>query len=243
MELKLIRNGTKKVANKRRTKRRKNTTPSTTAKAANGAKRRNGTTRAGATSWAKRNGLVLRKAENGKRKKTHRRKHRNGSGTIRKVNNGVLGNSKETVMAVVSLLAGLGITKVESSILTPLAARALNMLGLGQFAQPLVEAGCAVSINRWAADALKKGSGKYVMYGGLAMALMDVLQSFLPQTSAYNPFASVNTAPIVLNQPSVVVPNAVAAGAGAPAAVGSIIRPRVGTGYARPMIIRQRQVY
>jgi hypothetical protein len=242
MELKLIRNG-KTVANKERPKgRSKNgaNANTVTAKAANGTRRRNGVTRAGVDAFAKRNGLVVRKARAVANRKHKKRGRRNGTVRIQKVNNGVFGNSKETVISVISLLAGLGITKIESSILTPLAARGLNMIGLGQFAQPLVEMGCAVTINRWAAENIKKGTGKFVMYGGLAMALMDVIQSFLPQTSAYNPFASVNMQPLVLNQPSVIVPSALAAQPAQAATTGTMMRPRVGMNYMRPAF---RQVY
>lgn len=202
--LKLIQNGIKKTANKRRKKSRKRNGTATTAvaKKAN-PRKRNGTTKVGAAAFAKRNGLKLvKKAANG-HKRHKRSKKRNGSPSMRRVNNGVFGNSKETVTSVVSLLVGLGATKVESSILTPMASQLLNNLGVGFLAKPLIEAGAAITVNKWAAEAIKRGSGKYVMIGGLAMALMSLVEQFLPQTSAYNPFASANLTPIVINQPQI----------------------------------------
>jgi hypothetical protein len=196
-QLKLIQNGIRKTANRKR--RRKNPTTRTTVarKAANPRKRRR----------RSRNGIaaaapVVRRVTNGRRRRHTKRRSRNGV-TMRRVNNGLFGNSKETVTSVVSLLVGLGATKVESSILTPIASNLLGNLGMGYLAKPLIEAGAAVTVNKWAAEAIKKGSGKYVMIGGLAMALMSLLEQFLPSTSAYNPFASSNGSPIVLNQPQI----------------------------------------
>ena len=235
--LKLIKNGVKRVANKkRRTKRRRRNPATTVAAKKNPAKRRN-VSSASVKSFAKRNGLKLVKANGARRapvaNKRHKRRRRNGA--IMSRSNGLFGNSKETVVSVVSLLAGLGVTKVESALLSPLAGQALGMLGLQNFAKPIVEAGAAVTVNKWAAEAIKKGSGKYVMYGGLAMALMSLVEQFIPQTSAYNPFATGNNNPLVLNQPVVVDPRALAAAASAN--TGTMGRPltgyRRGTGYRR----------
>jgi hypothetical protein len=226
--LKLVQNGRKRKTTR---KRRRNTTAVTKTVANKRRRKRNGASSASVKSFATRNGLKLvkRTAANG-RKRHKRRSKRNG--TIMQRSNGLLGNSKETIISVASLLIGLGVTKVESSILTPMAQNLLGNLGLGNFAKPLIEAGLAVTVNKWAAEAVKKGSGKYVMYGGLAMALMDVVEAFLPQTSAYNPFASANNTPVVINQPNIVNPNALRAGQ---ATTGTLIRPRVPMGYKRPM--------
>lgn len=215
-EIKLIRNGVKKAVNRRR--RRKNVTrrANPIAKVANKRKRRR---RNGVTAVMKRSNGV--KAVANRRRRHHKR--RNGAVISRQ--NGLLGNSRETITSVAALLIGLGVTKVESSILTPIAANALGMVGFGSFAKPAVEAAVAVTVNKWAADAIKKGSGKFVMYGGLAMALMSVLEQFLPSTSAYNPFASTNTSPVVLNQPVIAAPNALGAASNAPNLGGIFPRP------------------
>lgn len=209
-ELKLIKNGAKP--------KRRNGKTIATKKVSNG-KRKSGrrTKRNGvlATTKTKRNGARVTRTKR--------------NGTIRKVSNGFFGDSKETVTSVISLLAGLGVTKVESAMLSPVAAQALGMIGLQNFARPLVEAGAAVTVNRWAAEAIKKGSGKFVMYGGLAMALMSLVEQFVPQTSTYNPFASSNVTPIVLNQPQIVDAKALASGGKL-----SSVRPRVGVNYRRP---------
>lgn len=190
--MKLIKNGTRRaVANPR--KRRKSTKR----------RRRNPATPAVAvrTASVRRNPApVARKVANPrKRRKTVRRRRRNG---VLSKKNGLFGDSRETVRSVVSLLAGLAITRVESGILTPTVARPLAMVGLQNFAQPITEAALAVTINKWAATQLSgRDSGKFVMIGGLAMAAMSAIQQLLPQTSAYNPFASANTSPVVVNQP------------------------------------------
>lgn len=236
MELKLVRNGTKKVANKRR---RRNTATTVKKVANKRRKRRNGTSLLQAKSAAKKNGMKLVAMKRVSNKRRHHRKHKR-NGTIRKVNNGMFGNSKETIVSVVSLLAGLGVTKVESAILTPIAQQALSILGLQNFARPIIEGGMALTVNKWAADAIKKGSGKFVMYGGLAMALMSLAEQFLPSLSTYNPFSSSNGMPLVLSSGNTAVVDAKTAAALAAASgarLSGLMRPRMGTKYTRPRVI------
>lgn len=231
--LKLIKNGVNM--------RKRNGSSKTVAKKANPSKRRNPVTKASATAFAKRNGLKLvksapSKVANGRKRKRYSAKRRNGIvKAIPKRSNGILGNSKETVVSVSSLLAGLVVTKVESAMLAPVLAQPLGMFGLQNFAKPIVEAGFAVTVNRIAADAIKKGSGKFVMYGGLAMAGMSLIENLIPQVASYNPFSRGMTTPIVLNQPSIVDANALRAAQGG-AALGTAMRPRVGMNYRRPAV-------
>ena len=257
-KLKLIENGVKKVANKKKRSRRRNTTVTATTKVVANKKRRrrNPLTEASVKSYAAKNGLkVVKKTSNGtikkvsNKKRGKRRHRRNGVAGMFSKQNGVFGNTKETVGAVISLLAGLSVTRIESSVAAPLLARLLNPLGLGNFAKPAAEAGLSVTINKWAADAIGRKTrtpqaGKFVMIGGLAMAGMSLIELLLPQTSAYNPFASVNVMPISLGagqqQAAVSAPAlaALAASKGvSPATMGSMIRMRQGTGYRRPRIV------
>lgn len=238
--LKMIKNGVRKST------ARRNATPK---KVVNGrAKRRNPLTKARVTSFAKQNGLKLvsskptKKAANGRKRYGRKSARRNGvtastsRGGFLSKRNGLLGDSRETAVSVGSLLAGLAITKVESAMLTPLAAQFLGTVGLQNFAKAIVEAGAAVTVNRWAAESINRGSGKFVMYGGLAMAVMSLVESFIPQASSYNPFARANMTPIVLNQPNIVDANALQAAANSNT-LGTSLRPRVGTNYRRPSFV------
>jgi len=242
--LKLIRNGTRKVANKRR--RRRNTATAVARKpVANKRRRRNSVSSASVKSFAERNGMKLVRKNSGIKKvankrKHHRRHRRNGVS----VRNGLLGNSRETVTSVVALLVGTVATKIEGGIATPIVSGLLNPLGFGQYAPALTQIALSLTVNKWAGDAIGKqfrapNAGKFVMLGGLAMGAMSLIEQFLPQASAYNPFASVNTMPIATPQTGIVNGNVAAALAAAngvsPATMGSLIRmnPRIGTGYNR----------
>lgn len=209
--IKLLRNGVKKVSNRRRRKTTKRRNP--IAKVAN--KRRRRRNPSTATS------PVLKRSNGVKRVSNRRRRHsKRRNGAVIRRSNGFFGNSKEQVVSVVSLLAGLVATKVEGQIAAPIAANLLGMVGLSNYSEAVVQAAAAVTVNKWAADAIKRGSGKYVMLGGLAMAVMSAVEQMFPQLSTYNPFASVMTTPLVLNQPIIAQPNALKAAAGVPAMAG-----------------------
>lgn len=244
-----MKNGRAKVANKKRRAKRRNT--ATVAKVANRKRRRrNSVSSASVKSYASRNGMKLvsnrkRRRRNGvKLVANKKRRGRRRNGVISRANGLFSGAkrafNKNTATVVISLLAGLGITKIESALLSPIAAQFLAYVGLQNYAKPIVEAGLAVTVNRMAADAIKRGSGEYVMYGGLTIAAMDLLMLFIPSASAYNPFSVGNQLPLILNQPSLVSPAAVAAlnaaTGGRGAKTGAILRPRAGNGYARPRV-------
>jgi hypothetical protein len=141
----------------------------------------------------------------------------------------LLGNSKETIYSVGSLLFGLGAVKVEAPLVMPLVSQFLTPLGFGQYARPLTEAGLAV-LNSWVAGMVAKKikvpqAPKMVLIGGLAMAAMDLIVTFLPTANAYNPFAVANVAPVL------------PAGTAAAAMSGFMpMRPRVGANYRRAVI-------
>lgn len=267
-KLKLIENGLKKTANKKRRGRRRNTATvskrsntatKTVAKVANRKhrRRRNTISSASVKAYAKRNSLKLVKKSNssGSLKKVSNRKHhrrgrrRNTATSMFSSRNGLLGNSTETAKSVVSLLVGLGATKLESGIATPLVAQFLTPVGFGRFSKPVTEFVLAITVNKWAGDAIGRRvkapqAGKFAMIGGLAMSAMSVLELLLPQTSAYNPFATINTNPISLgaSQQGIVNGNVIAALAAnqgvSPASMGSLMRMRQGTGYSRPALVR-----
>lgn len=225
--LKLVSNGarrtaTKRVTNpKRRTKAKakRNPTTATTAKVAR---------------VTRRNPTTLKAVSN--RRKTTKRRRRNGA-KLSLRSNGLLGNTKATSKAVGSLLAGLVITRVEGSILSPVAARILAQLGLSSYADALVQAGLAVTVNRWAAKQFVGQEGaNMVMIGGLAMAVMSLIQNFLPQTSVYNPFASSNVVPVVLPTNQVSAQDAARIAAGVAAANAA----KVGAIARRPSIVAPR---
>lgn len=209
--IKLLRNGVKKVSNRRRRKTTKRRNP--IAKVANKRRRRRRRNPSTATS-------PVLKRSNGVKHVSNRRHSKRRNGAVIRRSNGFFGNSKEQVVSVVSLLAGLVATKVEGQIAAPIAANLLGMVGLSNYSEAVVQAAAAVTVNKWAADAIKRGSGKYVMLGGLAMAVMSAVEQMFPQLSTYNPFASVMTTPLVLNQPIIAQPNALKAAAGVPAMAG-----------------------
>lgn len=201
--LKLIQNGTT-VANGRRRKRRstrrkRNTTATTSAKnpvavqtVENARRRRR----------RRRNpGMTLVANAPRRRRRTTRRRRRNG--VLAK--NGFFGDTRETTRSVIALLVGLGATKVQSGILSPQVARLLAPVGLQDYAVPITEVVMAVGVNKWVAERVgTRADGKFVMIGGLAMAAMHLLERLLPGTSVYNPFASANVTPVVMNQPNVI---------------------------------------
>lgn len=242
-----MKNGRAKVANK--TRRRRRNTTATTLKVANRKRRsrRNPLTSASVTSYAAKNGMKL--VSNKKRRRNgaiklvankRRRHHKRRNGIMQKANGlfGKVGLHKGTAVAVLGLLAGLGITKIESAMFSPIVAQLLSFVGLQNYATPLVQGVSAVTINKWAADAVKKGSGEYVMYGGLAMAAMSLAEIFIPSLSAYNPFAGANVTPVVFNQPQIVASGAAAALAAAQGAkMGNVrFRPVTPTMYRTPRV-------
>lgn len=221
--IKILRNGVKKVANKRRRKARRNTATKTT---------RNTTatkTVANKRRRRRRNGATLSAApvKTVANRKHHRRRRRNG---ITRSRNGLLGNTTGTVKTVASLLFGLVAVKVEAPIAMPLVSQFLTPLGFGNYVRPITEAGLAV-LNGWVAGMVGKKlkapeAGKMALIGGLTMAAMDLVIAFLPSASAYNPFAIANGSPVLLTPVQ----------SSAAAAMSGGLRPRVGTGYMRPIL-------
>lgn len=226
--IKRMQNGVRKTANKRRTKRRNTTATTAVAKRSNS--RRNGTTKAGAVSYAKKNGLKLvsvtrnsaktvRTVANKRRRKSSRR---NG-GFMSKTANGIFGSGKSTGQAVLATLGGLAGAKIGGQFATPLVARGLAMIGLQNYASPITIALLSVfAIKPLATKVAGPGAGNAAMVGGLSMAAMAIITQFLPSTSSFNPFASVNSSPLVLATPAAQTAQAViTAGAQAGAIAGA----------------------
>ncbi len=227
--IKRMQNGVRKTANKRRRPRRNTTATTTVAKRSNSRPRRNGTTKAGALSYAKKNGLVLRKAgsvrsaANGVKAVANRRrrKHsRRNGGFVSRTANGIFGSGKSTGQAVLATLGGLAGAKIGGQFATPIVARGLAMIGLQNYASPITIALLSVfAIKPLASKVAGPGAGNAAMVGGLSMAAMSLITQFLPSTNAFNPFAAVNSSPLVL--PTSTAQQIVAAGAQAGAAAGA----------------------
>lgn len=208
--IKRMQNGVRKTANKRRTRRRNTTATTTTAVAKRSNSRRNGTTKAGAVSYAKKNGLKLvsktRSAANGVRtvaNKRRRKSSRRNGGFVSKAANGIFGSGKATGQAVLATLGGLAGAKLGDQFATPLVARGLAMIGLERFASPITIALLSVfAIKPLASKVAGQGAGNAAMVGGLSMAAMSIITQFLPSTSSFNPFASVNSSPLVMANPT-----------------------------------------
>jgi hypothetical protein len=200
-----VENGiTKTSKNGRRRKRRKNGAVATrkTATAKNGVRRKTSLT--SVKAFAKRNGLVLKKAgstgtaQNGKRK---RRRSKNGLVTTRRAQNGMFGNTKNDVKRVGSVLLGAAGVKAVGKILVSFISPYTSMVNLGAYTQLLVDLGLAL----FAAPMIAKKVGGQAAadsarLGGLLVAGMDVVEIFFPSALAYSPF---NNAPVVMagNQP------------------------------------------
>lgn len=195
-----VQNGLRKRSNSRR----KN---SATAKP----KKRNGTTKAGAASFAKKNGMVLisRTALNGRKKKHHRRHKRNGIAAVSRSRNGIFGNTKHDATQVVALLGGMGATKIIGRIVGNFVSPYISQLGVGNYSGIVSEALVAVFVVPMVAKKISPSSAQNARLGGLAVVGLSLIEKFGGTSLAgLNPF---NTSPIVMsgNQP-LIAPNAVA---------------------------------
>lgn len=192
MEMKLLKNGLKKSTNrKRRTKKRGKRNPTTAAKTV-----RRTTTKAGATAFAKRNGLKLVKksAANPKRRKS--RKRRNGLTVTRTAKNGFFGNTKNDAKQVLSVLGGMVGTKLAGSTLNSIVASYLASFGVGNYSDLIVDGFVALTVTPYVAQMVAgQEAKKLARLGGLAVVVLDAIAKFFPQLNI-NPF---NNAPIVIN--------------------------------------------
>lgn len=229
--IKLVENPTRrKAANPSR--KRRNTT------AAKLRTRRNTTK----TATVRNPSPIARKVSN-PRKKT-RRRQRNGvtvktkrrNGVIAKRRNGLFGDTKATVKAVGALLGGLLATNFIGGVAAPIVARPLAAVGLGAYAKPSIEVASAVTVNRWLGQMVAGPEGaKFAMIGGLAMAVASLVQQMLPQASTFNPFATPNAFPVIVNQPVVGANTAAQIAAANRSAVGMAVQnPRRPFNVARP---------
>ena len=179
-EMKLVENG---VRRKRRS---------------NPKKRRNTTTITQARATAKRNGFKLVKAGTPTRTVSNPKRRRRRV-TRRRKNNGLLGDTKETVTAVASLGGGMVASKIAGGLATPFTQRFLTPLGVGNYAQIITEAVLAVVvISPIARKIAGAKAAKFAMLGGLTSAGLNVLDMFMPDTLPLNPFALSNSQPVIL---------------------------------------------
>lgn len=208
-----VQNGLTKSKNGRRRKRR--TKRNGTTAAAKAPARRNGTTKAGAKAWAKRNGMVVmtKTVANGKRKH-HRRKKRNGtvSAGVSRSRNGILGNSKHDVRQVVGLLGGMASTKIIGNILSNFASPYIAQLGIGNYVGIISEGAVALLLVPMIAKKVgNQNDAQNARLGGLATVGLSLIDQVGGGTflSGLNPF---NSSPIVMaNGVAAVAPAQVAA--------------------------------
>lgn len=189
-----IQNGVtrKKNSSRRKTVKRRN---SSVAKP----KRRNGTTKAGALSFLKKNGLKAVKvgtAQNGKRKKRHH-KRRNGIAAISRSRNGLIPTTKSDARKVGFLLGGMAATKIGGRIVANFAAGLLAQVGAGAYAEIVGDAAIALVVVPFAAKKIGNSSdADNARLGGLAVVGLDLIEHFAPSAlSSLNPFRS---SPIVM---------------------------------------------
>lgn len=184
-----VQNGLTKRKN---SSRRKN---STTTKR----KRRNGTTKAGALSFAKKNGLKLvsKTVANGHKKKHHRRKKRNGITTVSaRKRNGIFGNTKHDATQVVSLLGGMGVTKIGGGIIGNFVSPYVSQLGAGNYGGLIGELAMALLVVPMITKKISPSSVQNARLGGLAVVGLSLVEKFGGTTLAgLNPF---NSNPIVM---------------------------------------------
>jgi hypothetical protein len=183
-EMKLIQNGIKKTANGKRKRRKRN--PSVVGAVKKVARKRNGTTKAGAISFAKKNGLKLvsRTAANGKRK----RKRRNGITKVtRSRSNGLFGDTSSLVKKTLTLTGGAVVTNVGGNWLASLVGQYLAQFGLGAYTNLVTQTLVAMFGVPYIAKALKQDSDM-ARLGGMLSVTLTALNQFFPQFSSINPF-------------------------------------------------------
>lgn len=184
-----IQNGVtrKKNSSRRKTVKRRN---SSVAKP----KRRNGTTKAGALSFLKKNGLKAVKvgtASNPKRRKRHH-KRRNGIAAVSRSRNGLFPATKRDARRVGGLLGGMAATKIGGRILGNFAAGLLAQVGAGRFAEVLSDGAMALVVVPFVAKKIgTSADADNARLGGLAVVGLDLIEQFAPSAlSSLNPFKS-----------------------------------------------------
>jgi hypothetical protein len=188
--LKLIENGIAKKANGKRRKRRgRRRNPSLGTGSTKRVVRRNGrTTKAGAASFAKRNGLKLVKRTNGKRKH-HRRKRRNGVSAVRRVSNGIFGTGSSIVKKTLTLTGGAIATNIGGNYIATMLSPYLSQFGLGQYTDLITQALVAYFGVPYLARLLKQDA-EMARLGGFLSVTLTALNKFFPQFASLNPFAN-----------------------------------------------------
>jgi hypothetical protein len=202
----------------RRRKRRRRRNPTAAAKStvrkSNPAVRRS-TSLTSVKSYAKRNGLVLRKAgsivANPRRRKHHKR--RNGLQTASswgRQANGLLGNTKQDAKTVGTLLGGAALTKIVGRFISSFGASYLAQFGVGSYGEIICDGLAAVLITPYLIGMVLKGGdvAKQARIGGLLVVGLDVIQVFAPSALQYNPF---NVSPVVMTGAGAAITPAAAA--------------------------------
>jgi hypothetical protein len=183
-ELKVIQNGIKKSSNGKRRKRRSN--PTTATKSVK--RRSNGTTKAGALSYAKKNGLKLTKVSNGrKHHKRKRRSKRNGITAIRSRSNGIFGDTTSMVKKTLTLTGGAVVTNIGGNWLASFLAPYLSSFGLGAYTNLVVQFLVAYFGVPELAKVIKQDKDM-ARLGGMLSVTLTALNQFFPQFSGINPF-------------------------------------------------------
>ena len=183
---------------------------------ANGVKRKsNGTTKAGAMSFAKKNGLKLvskvSTLANGKRRK-NRRRRRNGilSKPITRRSNGLLGNTKSDAKKVGFLLGGMALTKAAGRFLQSFASPYLAQVGVGQYSEIICDGVVAlVAVPMIAGEPIGKEAADWGRLGGLSAVALDAMELFFPDALDWLPFSQ-GGGVVVANGQAAVTPTAVA---------------------------------
>lgn len=198
---------------RRRRARRKNPTVAATVRTKNPARRT--VSLASAKAVAKRNGLKLvstKAVANGR--KRHKRRRRNGISvtSITRRSNGLLGNTKSDAKQVAVLGGGALATKMIGRVVLSFAQSILSSIGVGNYAEIIVDGATALIITPFIAGKLVKGSDvqKMARLGGLLVVGLDLVEAFAPNALQWNPF---NTSPVIMgaNGQAGITPSAVAA--------------------------------
>lgn len=192
----IVENGLTKTRRRRRNPR---ATTTGVAKRSNPVKRRS-ISKASALSVLKKNGLKavsIKSVANGRKRK---RRRRNGlvtrsaaprTGIFR--NNGLLGNSKQTVKNVAALGVGAVFTKIVGQLVNGFTAPYLSQMGVGNYSQIICDAGVALIVTPLVAAKVVRGSGetpKMASLGGALVVGLDVVGKFAPGVLQYNPFVT-----------------------------------------------------
>lgn len=190
-----IQNGVTKAKNGRRKTHKKRRRNPAAIKVAT--KKRNGTTKAGALSFAKKNGMRLVSATSRNPRRKTRKRKRNGVVAVSRTRNGIFGNSKRDARTVVSLLGGMGATKVIGRIVANFASPYLSQVGLGAYSELIADLGVALFVVPPIAGKIgNSGDAQTARLGGLAVAALEAVDKIGgPSLSFLNPF---NSQPIVM---------------------------------------------